>query len=372
MPHLPQLERAQRPGRRPWFYVRIRGEYHHLGTVPRAARLRYAALIREHYGNAVPDHPPTYVAELVERWQADHPADAKPWSALSWARYAGTARLDSLTADHLEGYVRWLQAGYDVPETSHSRGHTPHRAGSYTAWSIRERVGYALRICRWGHGRGWLSRVPTAPRLHTPVRLPRDIPLDRLRAAIAALPKRARALLAFVAETGCRPSEARLLRWEHVDRARGLILLPAHKTAGKTGAVRCIPLTLTALPPEGTTTPWVFPSRCGKPYTMGGLRSILRRHAPGITPYQLRHTFAQHAVDSGLPLDDVAALLGHTDSRTTRWYADIRAGRLQRAAASLTSPLQPPPPADHSAPPAGPAAARRTPRKSARGRSRTA
>ena len=83
----------------------------------------------------------------------------------------------------------------------------------------------------------------------------------------------------------------------------------------------------------------VFPSRLGVPYTASGLRAILRRAAPGVTPYQLRHTFAQHAIDSGVATDDLAGLLGHSDVRTTRHYAKIRADRLRRVASGLTSPL---------------------------------
>lgn len=39
-----------------------------------------------------------------------------------------------------------------------------------------------------------------------------------------------------------------------------------------------------------------------------------------VTPHTLRHTFAKSLVDSGVNLDKVATLLGHTNLNTTRIY----------------------------------------------------
>ncbi len=39
-----------------------------------------------------------------------------------------------------------------------------------------------------------------------------------------------------------------------------------------------------------------------------------------VTPHTLRHTFAKSLIDSGISLDKVATLLGHTNLNTTRIY----------------------------------------------------
>lgn len=40
----------------------------------------------------------------------------------------------------------------------------------------------------------------------------------------------------------------------------------------------------------------------------------------GVTPHVLRHTFAKSLLDSGVGIEKVAMLLGHSDLNTTRTY----------------------------------------------------
>ena len=39
-----------------------------------------------------------------------------------------------------------------------------------------------------------------------------------------------------------------------------------------------------------------------------------------MSPHTLRHSFAKNLVDAGIPLDRVAALMGHAKLETTRLY----------------------------------------------------
>jgi integrase len=61
--------------------------------------------------------------------------------------------------------------------------------------------------------------------------------------------RRFRWVLLFLARTGCRPCELRVMTWKHVDWERGVVVLPAslHKTGKKTGRPRVIPLSPKAL-----------------------------------------------------------------------------------------------------------------------------
>lgn len=363
-----------------FYVIRIHGRDIYLGMNRRSAKAKAARLIREHYGDATLDEAPEFVTELVERWKAEHPDDPKMWSANAWQNYAPLNALDELTPDHFEGFVRWMKRGYRVEPSRHARGSTPARSGPYSAWSIRERVTYAVRIARWGYERGWLPRMPRRPRLPAPARRPKDLSPERLAEVFAKLPPNAGRLLRFCLETGCRPAEGRLLRWDQVDLQRKTCILTAHKTAHRSESPRMVFLTETAISLLGEYSPakhpsWVFPSRRGEPYTSSGLRSILRRHAPGVTPYQMRHTFAQRASDRGVPTDVLAGLLGHADTRTTRFYAEISAERLSQAAAALVSPMQPMPASDPASSPAAaspPAPAKARPGKSAKARRRRA
>lgn len=84
----------------------------------------------------------------------------------------------------------------------------------------------------------------------------------------------------------------------------------------------------------------VFTNRFGRAYKPSGLCSVLKRNG-GITPYQLRHTFAQTASDSGqVPVEVLARLLGHTDTKTTAFYFKVRDQRAIQAAKILRLGLE--------------------------------
>ncbi|RMH48056.1 MAG: recombinase [Gammaproteobacteria bacterium] len=55
----------------------------------------------------------------------------------------------------------------------------------------------------------------------------------------------------------------------------------------------------------------------------------------GVTPHTLRHTFAKSLVDSGVSLEKVAALLGHSDLNTTRIYVTPGKRDLENAVAKI-------------------------------------
>ncbi len=67
---------------------------------------------------------------------------------------------------------------------------------------------------------------------------------------------------------------------------------------------------------------------------MQGLRSISRAD-PGVNPYDLRHTFAQCAIDAGEAPATETKLLGHKSSSMVWTYAQIRERDLIDAAHNL-------------------------------------
>jgi len=69
----------------------------------------------------------------------------------------------------------------------------------------------------------------------------------------------------------------------------------------------------------------VFASRVGTPLDASDVRRELRRaiqHAAGLdaaewTPRELRHSFVSLLSDSGVPLDEISRLVGHSSTAVT-------------------------------------------------------
>lgn len=132
--------------------------------------------------------------------------------------------------------------------------------------------------------------------------------------------------------TGARESEIRTARREWRTAPHALDLPDS-----KTGAKRIyLPpeaqVELDALPAAG---PCYFPARRGdrgKPMGRPSkfwARLIAEAGMEGFRPHDLRHSFASAALAGGVGLDQVGALLGHADPKTTRRYAHLldEAGR---------------------------------------------
>jgi site-specific recombinase XerD len=70
---------------------------------------------------------------------------------------------------------------------------------------------------------------------------------------------------------------------------------------------------------------YVFVGQRGDPLQQSGVQRLVGEYArkadlKDCTPHTLRHSFAKNLVDSGVPLDRVATLLGHENLNTTRIY----------------------------------------------------
>ena len=94
-----------------------------------------------------------------------------------------------------------------------------------------------------------------------------------------------------------------------------------------------------------TTTPTLFLNRFNEPLTVTGIQWRLRVHCrkAGIwlTCHQLRHTFARHLIEAGVPITTIQRLLGHNRIRSTETYLHISDKQVQRdyqaAIATLTN-----------------------------------
>ena len=280
---------------------------------------------------------PQTVGELIAAWiGTTGPSEWTRSMLEAWKTAAWATPIKEVERDHLIRFHQHLKTA----RSGHER--RPQSNGPRT---VQVKVQAAARVLRWGNNRGFVPVMPEMPTLEKPPKHPRDYSQEELQEIFASLPETTRPILLFILETGCRPSEACKLRWEHVDLEAGLCVIERHKIVKRTGEPRMIALTPAAraiLEASPKRDGYVFLNRLKQPFKPGGLRTTLQRCTNGKyrSVYSLRHTRAQTILDNGGSLEDVAAILGNSVTTATV-YAKIRAERARRVASALLSPLQP-------------------------------
>jgi integrase len=173
-----------------------------------------------------------------------------------------------------------------------------------------------------------------------------DEELARLGATLDAAEREGLELPAVVAAlrllvlTGARMGEVLSLRWEQVDRARGVLRLADSKTGAKE-----IPLGNAALDVlDGiarTTSPWVIAGReHGRPFVnlnKAWRRIRTRAGLEDVRVHDLRRTAASAGASAGLSLETVGQLLGHTQAATTKRYAFLFDDEKRAAAETMSA-----------------------------------
>lgn len=154
--------------------------------------------------------------------------------------------------------------------------------------------------------------------------------LEKLRAACVTI--RNRALVEFLYATGCRVSEVVRLNQTDVDFRTGEITV-----LGKGDKERTVYLTdVAAMYLQDYIRTRTDSNQClfawdRAPYnrlSKSAIESIMRKlgEAAGVTnthPHRYRRTLATNLLDKGAAIQDVAAILGHEDLKTTQIYCTI-------------------------------------------------
>lgn len=135
-------------------------------------------------------------------------------------------------------------------------------------------------------------------------------------------------LVRFMADSGARPAEAVMVEWRHVDLEARTVELPGfktdlawrtvHLTSRGVAAIREMPRALKTrrvFHVDGRPISWVYFWRevWTPALALAGLD-----HRP---PYNLRHSYALHSLQAGVPIATLARQMGHADvSRTFQVY----------------------------------------------------
>ena len=181
----------------------------------------------------------------------------------------------------------------------------------------------------------------------------KSLSLDQASALLAAADgTRMHAYIALCLATGIRTEEARALRWEHVDFGDPAASRPVPASVAVWRSVRSHGDTKTdksrrtlALPEMAVTAlrahrtrqagdqaaagrTWsdrdlVFPARTGAALDAANVRREFRAACKAAeigehwTPRELRHSFVSLISSSGVPVEEIARLAGHSNTRTT-------------------------------------------------------
>jgi integrase len=167
--------------------------------------------------------------------------------------------------------------------------------------------------------------------------------LEHIETSGAGQSKKCADFVRFLAFTGCRLWEARQVTWPDVDFNRGLIVVHNAKTrkADNAPLTRDVPMIpdaralLGRLRDEGGQSGAVCGvGECEKSLT----RACKLVGIPKLTHHDLRHLFATRCIESGVPIQTVAAWLGHRDggALAMKVYGHLRSEHSLAMAAKVT------------------------------------
>jgi integrase/recombinase XerD len=220
----------------------------------------------------------------------------------------------------------------------------------------KKTVNYELETLRtfflWSVKRNYLFTAPTenVERFRLPKRsLPKFMTSDELSRFFAACSPWERRIFSILLLSGMRRGEMENLEWDDVRFDLGVILIREKEFWKPKTDERVIPLSeglravLLEEYRERRSERWVAANREGGQefHLLPKLKKICRK--AGIAPaaatvHALRHSFGAHLRMAGVPLANIADLMGHRDLATTQIYAKVQIDHLREAVSRL-SPL---------------------------------
>lgn len=208
------------------------------------------------------------------------------------------------------------------------------------AATLRYELSMLAVALRWAKRKRLIPEAPPIWRPASPERRERHLTREDFRRFLAEVKApHARLYMVLAIATCARPAALLELTWDRVDFRRGLIDLNPRGRLQTAKRRPVVPIAAYALPEldrayAARQSDHVI-ERGGK-----ALASIKKafsaasaRSGVHATPYTLRHTGAVWRAEDGVPMPEIAQLMGHDDDRTTqRWYARYSPDYLRKAA----------------------------------------
>ena len=237
----------------------------------------------------------------------------------TYAVSLGRVPVDQITTSDLARVLR--PVWHDKPET---------------ARKLRTRLGMVMR---WAIAEGHRTDDPAGPALtaalpkHTASpKHHRSLPHGEIAEALRIVDGSARAwpvskaCLRFIVATACRSGEARLARWEEIDRDAETWTVPGERS--KTQRPHVVPLSKMALAAlaeahryaDGSGHVFPAPTGRGRALSDSGLSKLLRENDIPGTVHGMRASFRSWAAEQGIPREVAEAQLGHVAGKIERAY----------------------------------------------------
>ena len=233
--------------------------------------------------------------------------------------------------------------------------------------TINRKLAAISRLMKWAMDTGWIDRNPLenihlvsqekpGPRYLDKKEqyalqraIEKDLQVSRMRYPKRWLTRlRDASLVIFLLHTGLRLNEALTLELGDIQLAerKGQVLV----RQGKGGRARTVPLNVDARkalqdwlavrPGSGRHIWTQVEGESSDELSSRSVQRVLARIGQDaglehLTPHVCRHTFAKNLVDSGVGLEKVAALLGHSNLNTTRIYVTPNQKDLEQAVERL-------------------------------------
>lgn len=280
------------------------------------------------------------VLGIATTWMTEHEGTI---ATGSWQRiqrhlgYFARDHKDTLVRELTRAnFVAWLKA----PKLGRKRKDGTRSPDiQWNSTTQRDVASSVRRVIRWAFESGRISTNPLSGlRLESAETRTATVSMDQHRQlvcdAMGAPYDRSFALVLIAMRCGARPKQVREVTASHVIGATWVF--QQHKTKHKTGRPLVVFLppclqTLTRILMERHPTGHLFRGNTtGAAWTKDGIVRRMQRMRDRlklpdeITLYAYRHTFATESLLAGVPIAEVAALLGHTDTRmVSRVYGHL-------------------------------------------------
>lgn len=233
----------------------------------------------------------------------------------------------------------------DEITTAHCRAHVAaRRKAGVKDGTLHTELGHLRMVLVWAEKQRLINRAPYIERPSKPKPKEKHLTRAEARALINASPMpHIRLFITLALSTGGRSAALLGLTWDRVNLERGLLDLrdPEMTQPHKGRAIVPINRTLrTALlaAKAGALSPFVIEwagERVGS-VKKGLTTAATKAGLPKVSPHMLRHSAAVHMAEAGIPMEEIAQYLGHSDVNVTRSiYARFSPDYLRTAAAAL-------------------------------------